>query len=76
MIELRQRQCFLAKPLSVSFVDQCTQRKDLDGNVPLQSLIMSAVDHTHTARTNLLQYAVVAEDLADELEGSGHGWKC
>jgi len=72
MVQLGECQCFLAEPFSGSLIGQCANGQDFDGHVAFELLIMSAVNDTHAARTNLLDDAIMAQRMADELGRGGH----
>ena len=44
--------------------------QDLDGNVALQLLVMSAKDHAHAARADLFDQPIVPDEFA--ITGSRH----
>jgi len=69
---LASAKCFLAEPLSGSLIRQCADGQDLDSHVALEVLIVGAVQKTHATCTDLLDDAIVAERVADELGRSGH----
>ena len=72
VVQFGERQRLLAKSLACSLVRQHTGRKDFESHVAVELLIMGTVDNTHTARTNLLENAVVTKRLADVLARDGH----
>ena len=76
MVQLSKCQCFLAEPLSRSLIRQRAGGKDFNSYVALELLIVSAVNDTHAARTNLLNDAIVAQRLADELGRGSHRREC
>ena len=76
MIQLGECQCFLAEPLACSLIRQRAHGKDFNSYVALELLIVGAVNDTHAACTNLLDDAIVAQRVADELGRGGHWWEC
>jgi hypothetical protein len=61
MVELGEGKGFLAEALTGGFVGQSAGGKDFECHVPVEAFIVSAVDHTHPASSDLLQDAVVGK---------------
>ena len=69
MVQLGECQCFLAEPFSRNLIRQRAHGKDFNSYIAIELLIVSAVNDTHAARTNLLDDAIVAEGVAQGLVG-------
>src|SRR5208282_1443922 len=65
MIQLGESQRLSAEALSGCFVRKHAGRKDLDGYVPFELLVGSPEHHAHSAGSDLLQHAVMAQNLPD-----------
>src|ERR1700676_4380 len=63
MVELRERECFLAKSLASRVASQHACVQDLQRDVSLQTLIVRTVDLPHAARAYLLDNAVVGDGV-------------
>ena len=72
MAELGKSGGLFSKSLAGEFVCQHARRQQLDRYIAVQLLVMGTIDHTHATCTNLLDDAIVAERLADELGRGGH----
>jgi len=57
---------------AVTHSSQRASGQHFDRYVTLKLLVVSAVNNPHASCTNLLDDAIVAERLADELERCGH----
>jgi hypothetical protein len=66
MVQLCKSQGFSAETLAGDFVGQSAGGQYLQRNIAIQLLIMSAIHHAHAAGSNVLDNAVVAEDVADD----------
>ena len=65
MIEFGESESFLAKILSRGGIGERMWREKLECNVAVEPFIVSAINDSHSARTNLFQYAIVRDGLAE-----------
>ena len=72
MVQLGERKGFFAEPFSGSVVSEHAEGQNLKGHVAIELLVVSAVDHAHSAGADLLENDVVSESLADEMGRDGH----
>src|SRR5712691_9772946 len=70
MVQLGQRQGFIAELSAGSIVAEGTRRQDLERHITLKLLIAGAIDHAHSTGAHLFQDAVMAECLANHAEGT------
>ncbi len=61
MVQLGERQRFLAESFPGIFVGKSAGRENFYGDITLQLLVVRKEDHSHPARANLLHDAVVAK---------------
>src|SRR5947209_6250039 len=72
MVQLGQRECFFAKAFAGCIVDEHSRGKNFDSYITVQLLIMSTINNTHATCTNLLDDAIVAQHMPDELGRGSH----
>src|SRR5271170_3532677 len=65
MIQLGERQSFLAKSLPSSLVSQHPGRQHFKRNITVQLFVMSAINLAHAASSNLLNDQVVPQRIAN-----------
>lgn len=61
MIELRERQRFLAKALAGIRLDRGGRRKDFESDISVKALAVGAIDNTHASSADLLQDSVMGK---------------
>ena len=67
MVECSQRRRFALESAKAIRVARHLLRQHFDGDVSIEPFVMRAEDHTHPARADFLDDAVVAEGLTDEV---------
>ena len=63
MVEFGESQSLFAEPGTSGFIGQRACGKHLQRHIPIKPLIMGAIDDSHAACTNLLDYAVMSQYL-------------
>src|SRR5271156_4216358 len=69
VVELGERQSFLAELFSCSFVSDRAAGQHLHCNVTVELFVMGAVNFTHPARADLLNDSIMAERPANHGQG-------
>ena len=72
VVQLGECERLLAESLACTLISQHAGKKNFESDVAVELLIVGTVNNTHATGTNLLNDAIVAKYLADELEGGGH----
>ena len=60
---LARARASLRSRVTSGFIGQGARRKHLQRHIPIKPLIMGAIDDSHAACTNLLDYAVMSQNL-------------
>src|SRR5438552_239307 len=70
MIQVGERQRLFPEAPPYSFVAKSSRGQDLQGNIPVESLVVGTIDYTHAAGANFLHDSVTAELLANHDRGN------
>ncbi len=70
MVELGQGQGFLAESFARRVKAQLAGREHFQGNIAVEALIPSAIDHAHSPGADLFDDLVMADSLADHGMGT------